>query len=311
VARAPRDALAEARPRAFVYLARVRSPPNSASTAALTFAALTGFAANSILCREALSARSIDAASFTLVRLLAGAITLGLLARALPRSAGVASARRAADWASAAALFGYAIAFSLAYLRLPAGAGALILFGAVQATMIGWGLMSGERPGAAEWAGLLIAIGGLAALALPGLSAPDPVGVEEMLLAGIAWGVYSLRGRGSVDPLGATAMNFTRAVPMAGAASLVALAATHATGRGVILAALSGSITSGVCYSIWFAALRGLTATRAAIVQLAVPILAAAGGIAILGETLTPRLLASGSAVLGGVALALARRRAG
>jgi len=276
-------------------------------TAALTAAALVGFAANSLLCRMALRPRLVDAATFTSIRIVAGALALLVLGRlaAPPRDAVAGGG----SWGSAVALFAYAAAFSFAYLRIGAGVGALLLFGAVQATMLAWALSRGERLGWAEWAGLLAAVAGLVALVRPGLSAPDPAGAVLMIAAGIAWGAYSLRGRGATRPLAATASNFARAVPLAGALSIGLLGSAHADLRGALLAATSGALTSGVGYSLWYAALAGLTSTQAAVVQLSVPVLAAAGGVALLGEMLTPRLVACGGIILGGVALAVLGRR--
>jgi drug/metabolite transporter (DMT)-like permease len=270
-------------------------------TATLAALAIVGFAANSLLCRAALGARAIDAAGFTAIRLASGAVVLWALARR-PRGGG--------SWASAAALAAYAVAFSIAYLRLPAGIGALVLFACVQATMIGWGVKKGERPGAAEWGGLAVAAAGLVVLARPGRAAPDAAGVALMAVAGVAWGVYSLRGRGATRPLATTADNFARTLPAAAGLAAVA-AATHGapSARGAALAVASGALASGVGYSLWYAALPGLRAAQAAIVQLAAPALAAAGGVAILGEPPTVRLVAGGGAVLGGVALAVWSRR--
>jgi drug/metabolite transporter (DMT)-like permease len=269
-------------------------------TAALTVVALAGFAANSVLCRLALLHRHIDAASFTSLRLLFGAVALALLVRTLraPRGGG--------SWPSAAALFAYAAAFSFAYLKLGAGLGALILFATVQGTMIGWACYRGHRPGFVEWLGLIVAMAGLVALTLPGLSSPDPLGAGLMTVAGIAWGAYSLRGRGSVNPLGATADNFARTLPFA-----VALFfwMTRVSIEGVVLAAISGAVTSGACYSLWYAALRRLATTQAAIVQLSVPLLAAIGGVMFLGEVLSLRLAVAGILILGGVAIALKTRK--
>jgi drug/metabolite transporter (DMT)-like permease len=275
-----------------------------ASTGVLTGAALAGFAANSLLCRSALGPRSIDAATFTTVRIVAGALTLAVLVRA--RSSRVERAR--GTWTSAVALFLYAILFSLAYVRIGAGVGALLLFGAVQATMVGWGLVSGERPRPAEWIGLAAAIGGLVFLTFPGLQAPDAAGAASMIAAGVGWGAYSIRGRGVADPLGVTADNFARCVPFALATSVVAAAGAHGSPGGVLLAAASGALASGIGYSFWYAALGGMTATRAAIVQLAVPVLAAAGGVVLLAEPVTPRLVGAGAAIVGGVAVAVIGR---
>lgn len=274
-------------------------------TVALTLAALTGFAANSLLCRAALGARLIDASSFTLARLASGALVLTLLVRANPAQRAPA---KQGSWRAAAALFAYAIAFSFAYLRLGASVGALVLFGVVQTTMILGGLRAGERPRPAQWIGLAIAFGGLVALNLPGLTAPDPLGASLMASAGVAWGLYSLLGRGCNHPLAATAENFSRSVPLAVVASLLTLALVHTSPRGLLLAVVSGALTSGVGYSFWYAALRKLSATRAAIVQLSVPVLTALGSVALLGESISPRLAVAGSAILAGVALAVLRR---
>ena len=275
--------------------------------ALLTVLALVGFAANSLLCRAALAGggRLIDAASFTGVRLVSGALVLGLLLRAR------GGRYQGGSWGSALALFAYAAGFSLAYERIPAGVGALLLFGCVQATMLGTGLVRGERPRPLEWVGLLLALSGLVGLTAPGATAPDFVGAALMAGAGVAWGIYSLRGRGSTHPLAATANNFLLSVPMALGLSAVSVAAQgspHATVRGVVLAMTSGALASGVGYSLWYAALPHLTATRAAIVQLSVPVLAATGGVLLLGEQVTVRLLGAGSALLCGVLLALASR---
>lgn len=266
-----------------------------------TTAALIGFAANSLLCRMALGASSADAWSFTAIRLGAGALTLAALARI---SAGSAQAREGGNWTSAVALFAYAAAFSLAYLRLSTGTGALVLFASVQATMIGWGILRGARPALLEWAGIAVALAGLALLTLPGATAPDPLGLSLMVVAGAAWGAYSLRGRASRSPLAATAGNFMRSVPFALAGLAVGFAgdSLHVGGRGAALAVASGALASGVGYSLWYLALPGLTATRAAVVQLVVPVLAALAGIALLGESATPRLVAAGALILGGVA---------
>ncbi|MDY7227802.1 DMT family transporter [Hyalangium rubrum] len=276
-------------------------------TALLTVLALGGFAANSLLCRAALAGggRLIDAASFTSVRLLSGALVLGVLLRLR------AGRYQGGSWGSALALFTYAAGFSLAYVRIPAGVGALLLFGCVQTTMLGTGLVRGERPKPLEWAGLLLALGGLMGLTAPGATAPDFTGAALMAGAGVAWGVYSLRGRGSTHPLAATAHNFLLSVPMALVLSGVSAGmqgTPHIMMRGAVLAVASGALASGVGYSLWYAALPHLTATRAAIVQLSVPVLAATGGVLLLGEQLTPRLLGAGTALLCGVLLALASR---
>jgi drug/metabolite transporter (DMT)-like permease len=272
-------------------------------TAALTALAMIAFAANSLLCRDALRTHAIDAASFTLIRLASGALVLSLLVRLRK-----APAKAARNLPSAAALFAYAIAFSIAYLKLPTGTGALVLFGSVQTTMIAAGIRAGERHNPAVWIGISVALAGLVGLTFPGLGAPDPIGALLMAIAGIAWGIYSLRGRGSPDPLAATATNFAWSLPLAVGAFAAGLAsAPHASTRGVLLAAASGAIASGIGYSIWYTALRGLTATRAAVIQLSVPVIAAAGGVLLLGEAISTRLVVSTVAILGGVAFVLTR----
>jgi drug/metabolite transporter (DMT)-like permease len=275
-----------------------------ARTTAFTAAALVGFAANSLLCRGALGRDHADAATFTSIRLVSGAVALWILARRGPRA--ILAAGR---WPSAAALFTYAAAFSFAYVRIGAAVGALLAFGAVQATMIAWALRTGERPGPAEWGGLALAAGGVTFLVSGGLRAPDPLGAALMLTAGAAWGVYSLIGRSSVRPLETTAGNFARAVPFTIVLSLVAPGAPHVDRPGALLAVTSGAIASGVGYSLWYGALPGLTATGAAVVQLSVPVLAALGAVLLLGESLTAQLVVSAAAILGGVALAIGGRR--
>lgn len=265
---------------------------------ALTALALLAFAGNSLLCRLALSRTQIDAASFTTMRLVSGAAVLWLLLALRGARAGGSG-----NWPSALALFAYAAGFSFSYLHLPAGAGALILFGAVQTTMISVGLWRGERLGAAQLAGLALAGCGLAGLLLPGLSAPPLGSALLMLVAGIAWGVYSLRGRGAGDPLAVTAGNFLRAAPMALALSLLLAGTVHPDPAGLGYAVLSGALASGMGYAIWYAALPQLKASTAATVQLSVPVLAAMGGVLLLDETLTLRLLAASAAILGGIAL--------
>jgi len=276
----------------------VSEAPPASRTAVLACAALIAFAANSLLCRAALGPGRIDASAFTAIRLVSGAVMLVLLAAGGKGIGG-------GSWPSAAALFAYAIAFSFAYRSIPAGSGALILFGSVQATMIGRDLVQGGRPHQREWLGLGIALAGLVALTRPGLHAPDPRGALLMAVAGIAWGIYSLRGKRATRPLATTADNFARSVPLTLAMLLWPLEARLISPAGVVLAIVSGAITSGLGYVAWYAALRGLRASRAAIVQLAVPPLAALGGVVLLGERLEARLLVGGAAILGGIALAL------
>ncbi|HYN42953.1 MAG TPA: DMT family transporter [Thermoanaerobaculia bacterium] len=277
-------------------------------TLGLTAAAMTCFAGNSLLCRAALGLELADAASFTSARLVSGAVALSLLVRVSGRPT---SGTR--DLRAAASLFVYALAFSLAYTRIPAALGALLLFGAVQVTMVSRGLVAGERPGASEWAGILLSLGGLVALTLPGLRQGDSTGSMLMIGAGIAWGVYSLLGRSSrSDPLAATAAHFAYAAPLALVASLLAaglgaphLSAPHLSAAGLGLAVASGALASGGGYAIWYAALRSLSATRAALVQLSAPLLAAVGGVLFLGEDVTVRLALAALAILGGIAIAV------
>ena len=264
-----------------------------------TTLAMIAFAGNSLLCRLALQQTQIDAASFTFIRIVSGAIVLGLIARA--RSG--AASKAGGSWTSALALFGYAAAFSFAYLGLSTGTGALLLFGAVQATMILWGLHKGERLRAWQILGLILALTGLVALVFPGLSAPPPGATLLMLSAGVAWGIYSLRGRAAGDPINSTAGNFLRAVPLAALLSLAFLPWAQCDRAGITFAIFSGAIASGLGYAIWYTALPALPAAVAATVQLSVPIIAAAGGILFLGETLTPRLVLAACAVLGGIVL--------
>jgi drug/metabolite transporter (DMT)-like permease len=267
---------------------------------ALTLLAVIAFAGNSLLCRLALKQTGIDAASFTFIRIVSGAVVLWLIVRLRGGTRSTAG-----SWSSALALFAYAACFSFAYARLSAATGALLLFGAVQATMIGYGLWGGERLRPWQVAGLLCAFAGLIGLLLPGLSAPPLDGAVLMLGSGIAWGIYSLRGKGAGDPIGVTAGNFLRAVPLAAGLSIAMLPWASLDSAGFWYAILSGALTSGVGYVIWYAALRGLNATTAATVQLSVPVIAAAGGIMLLGESITPRLLIASAAILGGVALVI------
>jgi drug/metabolite transporter (DMT)-like permease len=279
----------------------------TARTILLLAAALVGFAGNSLLCRLALAEGAIDAASFTAVRLVTGAMMLSAIAFVRSRPATFPG-----DVRSAAALFAYAAPFSFAYLRLGAGVGALVLFAAVQAVMIGTAIVRGERPSLRVFVGLAVALGGLVVLTLPGASAPDPLGAAGMAVAGIAWAIYSLRGRtAGTPPLVTTAGNFVRSVPMAavGIALAAALIELRASPRGLALAAASGMLASGVGYSLWYAVLPQLSATAAAIVQLLVPIVAALGGVVLLGEVLDARLAAATVAIVGGVALAVTRSR--
>ena len=266
----------------------------------LTLLAMIAFAGNSLLCRLALEQTEIDPASFTLVRIVAGAVTLCIVATAMAGKFSVEG-----DWRSAMFLFGYAAACSFAYVSLSASIGALLLFGAVQATMIGYGLIQGERLTTLQTVGSLIAVGGLVVLLLPGLSAPPLVGAALMLAAGAAWGGYSLCGKGIQNPTSATAGNFLRAMLPAGLLSAAALPWNVLDGWGVGYAVASGAITSGLGYAVWYAAIKHLKATTAATVQLSVPVIASAGGALLLGERITLRLLGCSVAILGGIALVI------
>ncbi|MCG6965685.1 MAG: DMT family transporter [Chromatiaceae bacterium] len=274
-------------------------------TVVLTALAMLAFAGNSLLCRVALKDAAIDAASFTTIRLLSGALTLWLIVQL---RGGVR--KPAGSWASALALFAYAAAFSFAYISLPAATGALLLFGAVQATMIGYGLSRGERLSVRQWTGFALALAGLVGLLLPGLSAPPLLGALLMLAAGIAWGVYSLRGRGGGDPTAVTAGNFARSVPLALTLSALTFRSAAWDGSGVGYAVASGALASGVGYAIWYMALPGLRPASAATVQLSVPLIAALGAVMFLDEALSLRLLFASAAILGGIALVILSRRA-
>jgi len=277
----------------------------SLQTTLLTALAMIAFASNSVLNRLALGQKTIDAVSYTTIRLISGAIMLFVIAN-LQKQKGQLTLR--GSWLSAAFLFLYAITFSFAYLSLTAGTGALILFGSVQITMIVIALISGERPQLLEWLGLILALGGLVYLVFPGLSAPAPLGSFLMAIAGIAWGFYTVRGRGSQNPLAATAGNFMYAVPMILLIRLLTLNNVHISTNGILLATLSGALASGVGYVIWYAALRGLTTTRAAIIQLSVPILAAWSGVILLSENVSVRLVVAGLLILGGIGLSVLNR---
>ncbi len=267
--------------------------------------ALIAFALNSILCRMALGSGEADAVSFTAVRLASGAMMLAIIAASLGKTK---MAVKSGHWAVAFFLFVYAIAFSLAYLGLTAGTGALILFGSVQITMVAAALIRGERPGSFEWMGLGAAVGGLIYLVLPGLTSPPLAASLLMAVAGMAWGFYTIRGKGSKDPLADTAGNFLRTVPMIALVAAAMLPWLQITGKGFLLAVLSGAAASGVGYTVWYAALKYHTPTRTAVLQLAVPVLVAVLGIALLGEAATLRLAIAGTLILGGIGLTSLRR---
>lgn len=269
-------------------------------TITLTSMAMLAFAGNSLLCRAALSETNIDAASFTSIRLISGAVVLWMILRMRhDQRVGEGS------WLSASALFVYAAGFSFAYISLPAATGALLLFGAVQITMIGYGIWAGERLRMPQILGIVLALGGLVGLLLPGLSAPPLYGAVLMFGAGVAWGIYSLRGRGSGDPTAVTTGNFLRAIPITLLMSLLLLSDASLDMPGFYYAVASGALASGVGYAIWYTALPKLKATHAATVQLSVPILAALGGVMVLAEPISLRLLLASVAILGGIALVI------
>lgn len=274
---------------------------------AIVYTSITmlAFAGNSILCRMALRDGAIDPASFTSIRLLSGALALLLIVRLTSNKSSV---REHGSWTSALVLFIYAVCFSYAYISLSVGAGALILFGFVQGTMIAMALWSGDRPNVSEWLGWLLAFGGLVWLLIPGIEAPPAAGASLMALAGIAWGVYSIRGRNQTNALLSTCSNFVYSTAFVIVLTAITVASADLTGRGILLAIISGAITSGVGYVIWYAALKYLRTMQAALVQLSVPAIAAAGGVILLAEPVSLRLLASGALILGGISLALVQK---
>ena len=267
-----------------------------------TVLAMLAFAGNSIICRLALRDAAIDPASFTGIRLAAGALALVLIFAVTRRGQSVAGH---GDWAAGLMLFLYAVLFSYAYISLNAAAGALILFGFVQATMIVMALAAGDRPSASEWLGWLLALGGLAWLLLPGAEAPPLGGALLMAASGIAWGVYSIQGRAQSDALAATTANFARTLIAVALLAVLTTGAMRMTPAGVLLAILSGALTSGVGYVLWYAALDYLSSIQAALVQLSVPAIAAVAGVLLLAEPLSSRLVFAGLLILGGICLAV------
>lgn len=279
------------------------SPPRPLRAALLAAVALVAFAANSILTRAALSNTVIDPVTFTAIRIVSGALVLLTIVYLRgQRDAGCGS------WRSAFALFGYALLFSLAYRSLSAATGALLLFGAVQVTMVGWGLWRGEALRPPQWAGFALALAGLVWLLLPGLAAPAPGAAALMLGAGFAWGIYTLRARGVSAPTRATAANFALASLPALGLGLAMLPTARLDGAGVLLAVLSGAIASGLGYAIWYAALASIGTHTAAVAQLSVPVITAVAGVVVLDEAMSLRLAGAGLAILAGIALVVARR---
>ena len=280
---------------------RVAGKERQARTVVYAALALLAFAANSILCRLALREATIDPATFASVRVLSGAAMLFMVSW----TRGDAGSATVRSLALPAMLFLYAVSFSFAYTQLSAATGALILFGAVQVTMLGAAARSGETLLPRQWLGVFIALAGLVYLVLPGLTAPPPSAAALMGIAGVSWGIYTLRGRGMANPLAQTTINFVRAVPLVISTCILAAQQIHVSPRGVLLAVVSGALTSGLGYTVWYSALRGLTATRAAVLQLAVPVIAAAGGVVFLMEPISLRLAVSALLVIGGIALTL------
>ncbi|MGB1238991.1 MAG: DMT family transporter [Pseudomonadales bacterium] len=280
------------------------------ATSGYTLLALVAFAANSVLCRLALGDAQIDAASFTVIRLLSGIVTLLLLLQ-LRQNKGPANPQGGArgSWAAAFYLFLYALGFSYAYISLETGTGALILFGVVQLTMIAASLLQGNRLHAIEWLGVALAFAGFVYLVLPGVSAPSPEGLVLMSVAGIAWAFYTLNGRGSRDPLSDTSYNFARTLPFVGLLAIYGFSEMELSLYGVVLAVVSGAVTSGIGYSIWYLALSALKTLHAAVLQLSVPVIAALGGVLFVSEPMTLRLVLSGLLILGGILLVVLGKR--
>lgn len=270
----------------------------------LTALTMIAFAGNSLLCRVALKRADIDPASFTTIRLMSGAVALWFVAQFLH---GTRTGK--GNWLSASALFAYAVCFSFAYVSLSAATGALLLFGAVQATMIGYGIWTGERLCGLQRVGLVFALGGLVGLLLPGLSAPPLFGAMLMLVAGVAWGLYSLRGKGAGDPIRVTAGNFSRGLLLAALLSILMNQSAMLDPAGVWYAIASGAVASGMGYALWYSVLPSLNATHAATVQLSVPVIAAMGGVFFLGESVTLRLVLASIAVLGGIGLVILEKQ--
>ena len=278
------------------------STNTSANTVLYTGLALIAFAANSVLCRLALGEQAIDWSGFTIVRLLSGVIVLLIILKIFSRGKKSTSS---GSWPAAFMLFLYAGAFSFAYISLDTGTGALILFGAVQLTMIIFALVKGERLGFIAWSGVLLAFAGFVYLVLPGVSTPSVVGFLFMTIAGIAWGFYTLMGKGSTNPLADTAFNFTRTLPLIIILAIFTIPYLELSVKGIVLAVLSGAVASGIGYTIWYTALRGLSSTQAAVVQLLVPVIAAIGGVVFISEAITLHLIISSFLILGGVTLVL------
>lgn len=271
--------------------------------------AMLAFASNSVLGRLALGSEAIDPGSYTLIRLASGALMLWMIVRCNRRSSSEAAESRPRQWLSGVMLVVYALCFSFAYVSLHTGTGALILFGMVQLTMVGWGVAKGERPSPVQWVGSALAIAGLCYLVSPGVTAPPLKGAVLMALSGVAWGVYSLRGKGVSSPIQASAENFLWALPLAVLVWLLTMSGWHASLNGVLLAVESGALASGLGYVLWYRILPAITATTAATVQLSVPVIASVLGVLLVSEPVTMRLVVSSFTILGGIGLVIAARR--
>lgn len=282
-----------------------RSEPLLIKTLTFTVLALIAFAANSVLCRLALGEKTIDASSFTSIRLLSGAVVLFIILK-INRDKNRPPTK--GSWSATLMLFLYALTFSFAYITLDTGTGALILFGSVQITMILLSLISGYRLHVTEWMGVTIAFVGFVYLVLPGVTAPSFTGFSLMTIAGFAWGVYTIKGRGSVNPLTDTAYNFSRSIPLVIVLVALTFQKAHISSEGILLAAISGGLTSGIGYTIWYIALGGLSTTQAAVIQLSVPVIAALGGVIFVSEQISMRLTLSALLILGGILIVILGR---
>jgi len=285
--------------------------PNSflIKTILFTGLALIAFAANSVLCRLALGESAIDASTFTIVRLLAGAIVLTvIMSISKIKSNSNTNSSTKGSWPASIALFIYALTFSFAYVTLDTATGALILFGSVQIAMILMSIFSGNRLHISEWFGMAIAFTGFVYLILPGVTTPSVIGFLLMTVSGIAWGIYTLKGRGSKNPIMDTAFNFLRTMPFVIILAIVTFKYAHYSSEGILLAVLSGSIASGIGYMIWYSALSGLSVTQAAVLQLLVPVIAAVGGSIFVSESISFRLTVSSAMILGGILMVVLGR---
>ncbi len=277
----------------------------SARIAFLLLVSVLAFTANPLLARLAVVTREMDAMGYTGVRLASGALMLLVIIWWRHRRANGEPLRIAGTWAGAASLFAYAITYSIGFLVIGAAVGSVILFAAVQISILAWAIIKGDRPGLLEWIGLALAFASLCYLVSPGLVAPDPMGSLLMIVSGVAWAAYTLIGRGSRAPVDDTAGNFIRLLPISIPLIIAGLFVQTPTTLGLVYAICSGAISSGLGYAIWYAVLPLITRSRAAFVQLTVPALAAFGAVIFLSEPITLRLVVSSVGILGGAALAL------